>query len=59
MLKVLQKVETVITLPFFLLSWFLCSVFYALRAGFDLAKADGTDKSAVLDKMFGKKEKND
>ena len=59
MRKLMLKMETALTLPFFLLSWLLCSVFYAVLAGRTLAKADGGDKEKVLEELFGKKKAED
>lgn len=60
MTKFLLWLETVLTVPFFLLSWLLCSLFYAVRAGRDMARADTeAEKEAVLNKVFGSKEKTE
>lgn len=43
--------------PFFLLSWLLCGIAFAVYAGFLVAKADGAEKEKVLAEMFGTKKK--
>lgn len=43
--------------PFFLLSWLLCGIAFAMYAGFLVARADGKDKVIVLEEMFGGKKK--
>ena len=54
MKKALLVAETVISFPFFLLSWMACAVWFAMRAGYLLASSDSEDKRALLDEMFKK-----
>lgn len=57
MIKILLSVETILVFPFFLLSWLLCGIAFAVYAGFLVAKADGAEKEKVLAEMFGTKKK--
>jgi hypothetical protein len=56
-MKILLALETALTLPFFLLSWFLCSMYFAVKAGNIMAKADSAEKLEVLTGMLGGEKK--
>jgi hypothetical protein len=53
-MSVLRKIETAVTVPFFLLSWLLCSIGAAIFAGYTMARLEGQQKEELLTKMFGK-----
>lgn len=52
---VLLGIETVLTTPFFVISWYACAIFFAIKAGFLMAKAEGAAKPAVLDQLLKRK----
>jgi hypothetical protein len=52
-LRALLVLETVLTMPFFLLSWMLCGIVFAAIAGYRVASAfDQEEKKDVLEKIF-------
>lgn len=56
--KLLLAVETLITLPTFIVSWLVCAFVAALIAGFRFAfEADEKRKLAMLSSALGKRDK--
>jgi hypothetical protein len=53
--KALLRIESFLTIPFFVTSWLVCAIGFAVRAGFLMAKADGADKSAILNQILKRK----
>ena len=56
MTKWLLKIETVLTVPFFIASWLVCSVAIAVRGGYRLAVVYPDQKRDVLDGIAGKQD---
>jgi hypothetical protein len=48
----LLALESWITIPVFVVSWMLCGIGFAAAAGFQMAKADGAAKRALLDRAL-------
>lgn len=54
--RILLGLETAVAFPFFLISWLLCGVFYAVLAGHLMARSGGEDKAKLLRHLLGKRE---
>ena len=50
--KLLLRIESVLTIPFFIASWLTCAIVFAVKAGFLMAKSEGAAKSTTLDKLL-------
>lgn len=57
MKRALLTIETVWTLPFFFLSWLVCSIWFAVRAGWIVAGTSASGKEQVLEHLFNKDNK--
>ena len=55
-IKALLKCETALTVPFFLVAWFLCAIVVSVKSGYDMARMDSADKAELLNLLFGKSE---
>ena len=55
-IKALLKCETALTVPFFLVAWFLCAIVVSVKSGYDMARMDAADKADLLNMLFGKSE---
>lgn len=51
MKRLLLALETCVTTPFFLASWYACGIWYAIKSGRDCARDDEA-KDAVLSEIF-------
>lgn len=49
MTRALMRIESLITIPCFVIAWLVCATGFALKAGYLMAKAEGADKRAILD----------
>lgn len=50
--KTLLAIESCLTIPFFVTSWFVCAIGFAVKAGFLMAQSEGAAKSSALDKLL-------
>ena len=49
----LLAIESVLTIPFFVASWLVIAIGFSAMAGFQMAKAAGAEKRAMLNRIFG------
>lgn len=47
----LLRLETRLTKPFFIVAWFLCSIWYSIVAGRDMARFSEEEKRKVFAEM--------
>lgn len=50
--RALLALESCVSVPIFVLTWMVCAIGFAAKAGFLMARADGEVKRTLLEKML-------